>query len=249
MNRLLSRSFTILAAALTLGACTRQKTQPVQDQPETSVRMANVIHARNVDTFYVDTREQAKGFVTIHDADGSKTTYDINAISTFFVESQKTFKADYIGDVAIGGKDILLNGKRAKPHDLPAEAVANLVLKNGIITIGNNPPTSNYSMLNADPDKPGDEPGRVGHVHTHPAASDVTVQLDSRGTFSTTALFNIHGGRPSPGDHGEYDRSGKGLRFVVVDEKNIYFYNGNADQTLKVERPKVVSTSKLTLKI
>jgi RHS repeat-associated protein len=163
------------------------------------------------------------------------TTYDTKAFSKFYSDYGKKFQANYVGTTSLeGAKSVKVNGKPVEPNSLKAEATANLVLKEGVVTIGNNTPTTNNSMTNADPDKPSNEAGRIGNIHTHPTAGEMSVQVESR--YATT-LYKIHGGAPSPGDHSEYERSGNGSeRFVMVDEKNIYLYNGNADQTIKIPR-------------
>lgn len=231
MKKYIAKLFTVVAAAVTLASCTSRKSSDADHsisadttKTETKVRL---------DSAYLDLSDQAKGFVTIHEMDGSTSTYDLKSIARFFNENNKKFKAKYVADTYVEGKKISVDGKPVS--SLPAEAVANLVLKDGIIMVGNNPASSSHFMTSSDPDKSGEEPGKIGHIHTHPAAGDMSVQVDHG--FVTT-MVNIHGGMPSPGDNKEYDRIGKGHRFIVVDQKNVYFYNGNASQTLQMPRPK-----------
>lgn len=178
--------------------------------------------------------EAIKDGATVKDLKGLGTTYDTKAFSKFFADNGKKFKANYVGSASLeGAKSVKVNGKAVDPNNLKAEATANLVLKDGTVTVGTNPATTNNSMTGADPDKPGNEPGKVGNIHTHPTAGEMSVQIDK----IATTVVDIHGGAPSQGDYSEYGRSGNGsVRFVIVDQKYIYLYNGNADQTIKIPR-------------
>jgi RHS repeat-associated protein len=191
----------------------------------------SIVSDKNMKSF----NEAIKDGATVKELKGLGTTYDTKSFSKFFADNGKKFKANYVGTTSLNGaKSVKVNGKTVDPNNLKAEATGNLVLKDGTVTVGANPATSSNSMTGADPDEPGDEAGKVGNIHTHPTAGEMSVQVD-RG-FVTT-VTNIHGGAPSQGDYSEYGRSGNGSeRFVIVDAKYIYLYNGNADQTIKIPR-------------
>lgn len=191
----------------------------------------SIVSDKNMGAF----NKAIKDGAMVKELKGLGTTYDTKAFSKFFTVNGKKFKANYIGNTSLeGAKSVMVNGKKVDPNSLKAEATANLVLKDGTVTVGVNPATTNNSMTGADPDKPGNEAGKVGNIHTQPTAGEMSVQIDK---VIVTTVVNIHGGAPSPGDHSEYRRSGNGSeRFVMVDAKYIYIYNGNADQTIKIPR-------------
>jgi len=162
------------------------------------------------------------------------TTYNTKAFSDFFDKNSKAFKADYIGSTNLkNATSVEVDGKTIDKNNLRAEATANTVLKDGVVTVGNNPATSNNSMTGADPDKPGNEPNKTGNIHLHPTEKTTTVQVDTQ--YGAT-VFTIYGGTPSSADYTEYDRSGNGSMYVMVDAKFIYLYNGSPSQTIKVPR-------------
>jgi hypothetical protein len=165
---------------------------------------------------------------------GVGTTYDVQAFSDFYNKNGSAFTATNVGGVSVENASVEVNGKSVDPNSLKAEAAGNLVLKGGVVTVGNNPATTTNSMTRSDPDKPGYESGKVGGIHTHPVPGARTVRIDSRS--GVTTIIPISGGRPSPGDHSEYTRSGQGYRFVMVDKKNVYLFNSDASQTITIPR-------------
>lgn len=120
-----------------------------------------------------------------------------------------------------------------KPTKLYAEVMGNLVMKNGIVTVGEGK-SSTGDLVGSDPNQLPAEKGAVGHIHTHPVASDVTLTYMKRGSSD--------GGRfragPSPDDRKEADKNKNGVRNVVVDQKNVYLINGQSSQTVIIPRRK-----------
>jgi hypothetical protein len=102
----------------------------------------------------------------------------------------------------------------------------NTVLKDGVVSIGVNPAKSAYTVTGSVQDA-GDEPGRVGSAHLHPAAGEKTVEFNY---FGESVKNYIHGGSPSREDYAEHTRAYKmgtaknGVRSIAVDEKNIYLW-------------------------
>jgi RHS repeat-associated protein len=160
------------------------------------------------------------------------TTYDTKSFSKFYSDNKSKYKAKFVkNDNIENASKIKVDGKPV--NALYSEVTANTVLVNGVVTVGKNKPTTNYSLSGADPDKPGNEPNRSGNIHLHPY--DRVVEI----AYFVLPFWGggtITGGKPSPGDHNEYDRSGKGTRFVVVDASNIILYNGNSNQTITIPR-------------
>ena len=166
------------------------------------------------------------------------TTYDTKSFSKFFDENSKKFKADFVGKTPLKyAESVKVDGKTVDKNSLKAEAMANTVLKDGVVTVGSNPATSNGSMTGADPDKPGNEPGKTGNIHLHPTDRTMTVDIVTNGLGRQISAYTIYGGSPSTSDHTEYKRSGQGTRFVMVDASNIYLYNADSGQTIKIPRP------------
>jgi RHS repeat-associated protein len=178
------------------------------------------------------------GKATAKGLQGLGITYDTKAFSAFYDKNSKAFKADYVGSVSLkNATSVTVDGKPVNKNSLYAEATANTVLKDGVVTVGKNPATSNGSMTGADPDKPGNEPGKTGNIHLHPTERTMVMGITKKYVTSSESFpTTIYGGLPSPGDHTEYNRSGQGTRYVMVDDKYIYLFNGDASQTIKVPR-------------
>jgi RHS repeat-associated protein len=181
------------------------------------------------------------GNATIENLKGFGNTYDTKSINKFYTDNKDKFTATAIDNIAIGeNSKVTVDGKAVANNSLKAEAVGNTVLKDGVVTIGDNPATSSGNMVSSDSRGPGDEPGRAGGIHLHPTAADMNVQVQDG--FSIQGV-NIHGGAPSPGDHKEHTRAFKqgeatnGVRSIMVDSKNIYLYNSSPNQTIKIPRP------------
>lgn len=185
--------------------------------------------------------DATKDGATVKELKGLVTTYDTKAFSKFYTDNKSKFKANKVGDIDLTSEyisKVTVNGKKVDKNSLKAEATGNTVLKDGVVTVGNNPAKSANSMSTSVQDA-GDEPGRVGSIHLHmTAAAKTTVEAEYR--YGAIKGVNLYGGSPSPGDHTEHSRSskqsGSQVRSVMVDDKYIYIYNSNADQTIKIPR-------------
>ncbi|MBZ5856418.1 RHS repeat-associated core domain-containing protein [Flavihumibacter profundi] len=185
------------------------------------------------------------GNATIESLSGYGNTYDTKSISKFYTDNKDKFTATSIGDqtTITSNSQVTVDGKAVASNSLKAEAVGNTVLNDGVVSIGNNPATSNGSVTGADSRGPGDEPGRAGSIHLHPTDRNMTVEVTNQvGTFSTTSVTKISGGAPSGGDYREHQRAFEngetkgGVRSIMVDAKNIYLYNSSPNQTIKIPR-------------
>jgi hypothetical protein len=130
---------------------------------------------------------------------------------------------------------------------LKSEVTTNTVLNGGVVSMGKNEPKITYNLLSSWP-VVDYEPGKTGTAHLHPFYKTVHLIItDNNGVVT----FDPKGGHPSgipsdgkPGDiqeHRTQDRFGQvlnGVRSIMVDEKNIYLYNGNADQIITIPRPR-----------
>lgn len=115
------------------------------------------------------------------------------------------------------------------------------MLKDGVVSIGKNEPVTTFNLLGSKPDA-GDESGRVGSAHIHPFAKATNLEV------GVQDVYEILGGHPSgipgeaSGDYQEHTRAfqagqiSNGVRSIVVDAKNIYFYNSSPDQTIVIPR-------------
>jgi RHS repeat-associated protein len=193
-----------------------------------------------------------KGDATIEGLKGFGNTYDTKSINKFFTDNKDKFEAKTIGSEAIpSDASITVDGKPVTK--LYAEATANTVLNEGMVTIGNNPAVTANS-LTGSPQDAGYEPGWAGSVHLHQVAMETQVDISKKvGTFTSSTIYNIHGGHPSgipgegSGDYQEHQRSfetnpnrqsGNNVRSIMVDSKNIYLYNSSPNQTIVIPRPR-----------
>lgn len=189
------------------------------------------------------------GDATIESLKGFGTTYDTKSINKFYTDNKSKFTAKTIGsDVIPAGASITVDGKSVK--SLNAEATANTVLKDGVVSIGNNPAVTANNMTGS-PQDAGDEPGRVGSAHLHPVAKETTVDVTTGGVIQASKTYHIHGGHPSgipgegSGDYQEHTRAynagdaKNGVRSIMVDANNIYLYNSSPNQTIVIPRPKL----------
>lgn len=146
---------------------------------------------------------------------------------------------------------ITVDGKAVGKNSLKAEATVNTVLKDGVVSIGNNPAVSSNNMTSS-PQDAGDEPNRAGSAHFHTVDKETAVDVTTKvmNGFSSK-IYTINGGHPSgipgegSGDYQEHQRSfeanpyrqsGNNVRSIMVDEKNIYLYNSSPNQTIVVPR-------------
>jgi len=186
------------------------------------------------------------GNATIDGLKGLGNTYDTKSVSKFYTDNKDKFTAKYYeagnGETRTitDNTKIKVDGASIANGNLKSEATANTVLNDGVVSIGNNPAKS-ANMVTGSVQDAGDEPGRVGSAHLHPASGEKTVEFNNGGEITTD---NIHGGAPSPGDYQEHQKSYErgdatnGVRSIAVDSKNIYLYNSSQNQTITVPRPR-----------
>ncbi len=157
------------------------------------------------------------------------TSYDVASFESFYDANAKSVPATNVdGTSTEGMTNIKINGK---PTKLYAEVMGNLVMKDGVVTMGKGK-SSDGDLIGSDPDKLPAEQGKVGHIHTHPVAADATLTY-TQGTLATGGSFRAG---PSPRDRQEADKNKNGVRNVVVDSKNVYLINGWASQTVTIPR-------------
>lgn len=136
----------------------------------------------------------------------------------------------------------MVNGNEVNKNSLKAEATGNTVEREGVVTVGNNPAQSANSMTGSVQDA-GYESGVKNSIHLHPTATNMSIQVD-KGPLSD--VISITGGRPSPGDRAEHQRrfeqagspTGRMVRSIMVDAKNVYLYNSSPNQTIVIPRPR-----------
>jgi len=57
-------------------------------------------------------------------------------------------------------------------------------------------------LTGGDPDRSGDEPGKVAGIHTHPTATTQTIDFNIKaGPFISGRVFTLYGGTPSSADY------------------------------------------------
>ncbi len=193
----------------------------------------------------------SNGGATIESLKGLGITYDTKSISKFYTDNKDKFQATSIGEYPITeNSKVTVDGKSVSPSSLKAEAVGNTVLKDGVVSVGNNPATSTGSMNSSDPDGPGDEPGKTGDIHLHPTDKTETIEMTTQvnATSSSSSRSVLYGGHPSglpgegKGDYQEHQQefeTGKvknGVRSIMVDAESIYLYNSSPNQTIKIPR-------------
>jgi RHS repeat-associated protein len=187
------------------------------------------------------------GNATIESLKGFGNTYDTKSINKFYTDNKSKFSAKTIGDDAIpANASMTVDGKSVK--SLKAEGTVNTVLKDGVVSIGNNPAVTSNNMTKS-PDDAGGEPGRAGSAHLHPVADETRVDVSTGGGAITS--YQIHGGHPSgipgeaSGDYQQHESSfqanpnrqpGNNVRSIMVDSKNIYLYNSSPNQTIVIPR-------------
>ena len=179
----------------------------------------------------------AGGKSTVGDLNKLGTVYNTKSFANFFAKNNNIKATTVDGTPVSKMSNLLVNGKAAITSSLHSEVVGNLVLKDGVISLGSNIPVPTGDMLGGDPDKAGNEPGKVAGIHLHPTATTETVQFDvNHGPFTQTSVITIYGGSPSAADYQEAGRVNQGYRQVAVDSKYIYIYNTNSTETIKVPR-------------
>jgi RHS repeat-associated protein len=157
------------------------------------------------------------------------TSYDVASFEGFYDANAKSVPATNVdGNPTAGMSNIQINGK---PTKLNAEVMGNLVMKDGVVTVGQGK-SSTGDLVSSDPNKLPQEQGKVGHIHTHPVATDASLSY-TRGGVTSGGSFRAG---PSPADRQEADKNKGGIRNVVVDQKNVYLINGWSNQTVIIPR-------------
>jgi hypothetical protein len=165
-------------------------------------------------------------------------TYDTKAISKFYSDNKNKYTATSASGTTIGPNTIVsVNGSKVNNTSLKAEVQGNMVLRDNILTTGNQTPVTSHS-LTGSPQAPGNEAGFAGGIHLHPFAgnAELTIQNGPAIKFVT-----ITGGAPSSADFDEHRRSlsngetKPGVWSVIVDSKNIILYQGGT-QPITIKR-------------
>jgi RHS repeat-associated protein len=157
------------------------------------------------------------------------TSYDVAAFENFYDQNGSSVPATNVaGTPTESMTDIKINGK---PTKLYAEVMGNLVMKNGVVTVGNGKSTTG-DLVSSDPDKLPSETGKVGNIHTHPVAANATLQYK---TSSGSGGGSFRAG-PSPDDRQVAGRNSDGVRNVVVDQKNVYLINRWSGETVTIPK-------------
>ena len=193
-----------------------------------------IISAKNLKAFNAAV---AGGKSTIGSLNKLGTVYDAKSFSDFYAKNHNA-KATNIDGIPLNKiSNLKIDGKPASTSMLHSEVVGNLVLKNGIVTLGNNAPVPLGDVTGGDPDRSGDEFGKVAGIHTHPTSTTQTIDFDVKaGPFISGHLFTLYGGTPSSADYSNAGRIATEYRQVLVDSKYIYLYNSDAKETIKIPR-------------
>ena len=141
--------------------------------------------------------------------------YDASSFGKFYDDNQ-SIPATKIGNE--NTKDLKNISFNDKPITPKAEVYGDLTLKNGVVTVSHNKPTSTGEFTSG---VFGDS--QIGEIHTHPIAEDGKLKYDYKvgGVNSGGGGGSMHAG-PSPDDYA--NSSFEKYRSVVVDSKNIYLY-------------------------
>src|SRR5207237_477167 len=110
------------------------------------------------------------GNANIESLKGYGNAYDTKAFSKFYTGNKNKFTS--VGGASITNySKVTVDGMSVADNSLKVEAGGNTVLKDGVVTVGNNPATSTGSMAGSDSRGSGDEPGRAGGIHLHPTST------------------------------------------------------------------------------
>jgi RHS repeat-associated protein len=164
------------------------------------------------------------------------TTYDLNSFSEFYAANKNNAATSIDGTPLKGVSDFQIDGKSADPSKLKSEVIGNVVLNNGTVSVGKNKPYVFGDATGGDASASGNEPNKVGNIHTHPTDKTTQVSFWTGTTFQQGHYFTLYGGQPSPGDHRQARNSNTGYRSVMVDNKRVVLYNGDASQTITIQR-------------
>ncbi|MDR2272051.1 MAG: DUF6443 domain-containing protein [Sphingobacterium sp.] len=204
---------------------------------------ANIVSSENAGAFgkaIGSYFEQVANGSTMSQEDLSKslsslgTSYDLNSFENFYNENASKFPAKSIdGESLEGASNFYVDDKPTRK--LFAEAGANIVMKDGNATAGEKVGSSaKYNgVFKDDIPKEDNSTGRVIHLH-----QGAKVQYYKDG-FNNTARPNAgDGGGPShKGDYRTYDKYNPSkVRDVMVNKTDIYLFNNNDKQTIKIPR-------------
>jgi RHS repeat-associated protein len=201
-----------------------------------------VLNAEKEDAFYND---YYNNYMAVADKDRDNNamaknlgrfgnSYDIGAFSKFYDKNSHSVLAKTVaGESTKGWTHITLDGKQTK---LYAEVEGNLVMKDGVVTVGAATATSG-DMTFANPNETPLEPNTVGNIHTHPVATNTTLSWSTGPGNNSSGDFKAGpSGFGGDQDRGFQNMQTHGVRNVVVDEKNIYLINGYTNQTITIPR-------------
>jgi RHS repeat-associated protein len=156
------------------------------------------------------------------------TTYDIKSFEKFYNDNQipaKMFGNDKVSDM----KSFTFNGK---PLKLKAEVYGDVVLNNGIVTMGTGKTTTGSANIGFFDDIPRAK-NSVADIHLHPISENgrYFYKLKSGKTQSGTMLAG-----PSGADMGHAQYNDNGYRSVVVDAKSVYLYGAAGTPVIVIPR-------------
>ena len=166
------------------------------------------------------------------------TTYDIGAMSRFYAnEADKNNATSMNGTPIRSMENLKFNGKKIDPKSIKAETSADLVMKNGKVTVGNlrHPNTDLASTY--PPDNMSTQVGYTGaHIHTHPNRPNGAFTWSRGYEHSTLNVFSKGGPSSEDQSRTRGDMNYNNVRNVVADKNYIYLINGTDKQTIKIPR-------------
>lgn len=166
------------------------------------------------------------------------TTYDIGAMSNFYAnEADKNNATSMNGTPISSMENLKFNGKSIDPKSIKAETSADLVMKDGKVTVGNLRYPNTELTSTSPPDNMGTQAGYTGaHIHTHPNRPNGAFTWSRGFERSTLNVYSADG--PSGGDQSRTrgDMNYNSIRNVVADKNYIYLINGTDKQTIKIPR-------------
>ena len=159
------------------------------------------------------------------------TTYDIGSFEKFYNENQ--IPAAKLGNDNIKDMSNFLYNK--KPLKLKAEVYGDVVLNNGILTVGKGKTTTGSANMGFFDDIPRVS-NSVADIHNHPIAETgtFTYTLKIPGGSITRSGSMVAG--PSLADMGHAQFNSNNYRSIVVDSKNVYLYGSPGTPLIKIAR-------------
>jgi RHS repeat-associated protein len=167
------------------------------------------------------------------------TAYDVSAMTAFYANEGEKNNVETIDGTPVNSMDNLkFNGKNINPKSLKAETSADLVMKNGKVTVGKLRYPNSELLYTFSPDNMGSQEGYTGaFIHTHPTNRPNGAYTWGKGLNTQTRnVFSSDG--PSPEDRSRTinDMRFHSVRNVVVDKQYVYLINGVDNQTIKIPR-------------